>query len=498
MKDHTLRARKSTAWALALIVGVGTAGATTAQQEQPPPPGAPHSPKLPTPAELYLKNGLRVIVIERQNVPLVSAELLIKSGGAADPAGLAGLASMTADLLTKGTKTRTAPVIASTIEALGGSISSSGGWDSASVSVDVMSDKLAPAMEVMADTARNPAFQDEEIERLRQQDIDGLNVSLHDPGNLAPVVANRVVFGDAPYGHALGGTPESIAAIKRPDIVALHGTYYRPDNAVLVVGGDVKTAEVFKMAERLFGDWARPATPLIKQTKSIGDINNTQRVVVIDMPDAGQAAVVTAERGIDRADPDFFKGLVANTVLGGGYSSRLNFEIRIKRGLSYGAGSGLAARRDVGPFSASAQTKNESGAVVAGLMIAELTRLSTEPAVEKELTARKATLIGEFSRDFETTGGLVGEVANRALFGLSLNEINIYIARVQAVSAAEVQGFAATHFNPKTADIIIVGDASKFLDELRKQYPNVEVIPFASLDLNTVSLRKAPISAVSK
>jgi zinc protease len=490
--------RRATALSLIFVLLSGIFVSIAAQQEQPPAPSAPRSPKLPSPSELYLKNRLRIIVIERPNVPLVTAELFIKSGSEVDPNGLSGLAGMTADLLTKGTKTRSAPEIASSIEALGGSINSGSGWDSSSVSVNVMSDKLPAALEIMADTVRNPAFQDEEIERLRQQDLDGLSVSLRQPGTLAGVVASRVVFGDAPYGHPLNGTPESIAAIKRADITALHSTYYRPDNAVLVIGGDVKAPAVFKLAESLFGDWASPAKALPARTASIPSIDGAPRVVVIDLPDSGQAAVVATSRGINRSDPDYFKGIVANTVLGGGYSARLNFEIRIKRGLSYGAGSGLAARRDVGPFTASAQTKNESGAEVAQLIMAELNRLAADPVPEAELTPRKATLIGEFSRDLETTGGLVDQVGNRALYGLSLSEINSYINSVQAVTAADVQRFAAAHLNPKTANIVIVGNASLFADALRKQYANVEVIPFAELDLNSPGLRKAPTASAPK
>lgn len=491
MKFKHQALKQTSALGLSVMILAGGVGSAAAQQEQPPPPAAPRSAQVPKPTEMTLKNGLRVIVIERKNVPLATAQLLIKSGGAADPADLSGLAGMTADLLIKGTKTRSAPEIASTIEALGASIGSGGGWDTASVSVAGMSDKLPQTMEVMADTVQNPAFADEEIERLRAQDQDGLSVSLKQPNTVAALVSSRVIFGDSPYGHPLGGTPESIAAIKRADIVKMHDTYYRPDNAVLVVGGDVNTAAVFQMAEKYFGAWVKPARPLPVAPKGIAPINNTPRVVVVDMPDAGQAAVVSSQRGINRTDRDYFKGIVANTVLGGGYSSRLNQEIRIKRGLSYGAGSSLAGRRDVGPFSASAQTKNPSGAQVAQLIMTELNRLATEPVPETELTPRKATLIGDFSRSLETTGGIVDEIGDLALYGLNLNELNSYIANVQAVTAAEVQKFATDHFNGKNANIIIVGNAADFLEALKKQFPQVEVIPAAELDLNSPTLRKA-------
>jgi len=213
------------------------------------------------------------------------------------------------------------------------------------------------------------------------------------------------------------------------------------------------------------------------------------RVVVIDKPDAGQAAVYLARTGINRKDPDYFRGMVTNSVLSG-YSGRLNQEIRIKRGLSYGAGSTLDTRRDVGPFVASAQTKNESGAAVADLLLGEIGRLSTSPPGDVELTPRKAVLIGNFSRNLETANGLVAQVASLALYGMSLDEINRYINSVQAVTAADVQKFAATRLDAKTSNIIIVGNAKAFLPELQKKYPNVEVIPVGQLDLNTALLRK--------
>ena len=179
---------------------------------------------------------------------------------------------------------------------------------------------------------------------------------------------------------------------------------------------------------------------------------------------------------------------MTNSVLSG-FSGRLNQEIRIKRGLSYGAASIMEVRRDVGPFTATAQTKNETGAEVAGLLMSELARLSSEPIADVELTPRKAVLIGGFGRSLETTGGLVNQVGALALYGLSLSEINSYINNVQNVSASDVQKFAGSRLGAKDASIVIVGDASKFLDKLRQQFPNVEVIRATDLDLNSANLR---------
>jgi zinc protease len=478
------------AFALASLAGAAHAQTAAAPQATPPPPAAPRPVSVPKPVERTLRNGLRVIVVEYHATPLVAAQLLVKNGGEVDPASLSGLADMTAGLLTKGTKTRTAPQIAQEVEALGGQLSSSAGWDASSATVNVLSAKAEPAMAILSDVVRNPVFQDEEIERLRQQYTDGISVGMNSPGTLAGWVASRVIFGDSPYGHPVSGTAESIERIKRDDVAALHAKFYRPDNAILVIGGDIKAEDAFRLAEKNFGDWAKPAAALdAASTAKVGGGEAKQRIVVVDMPGAGQAAVLFARRGIARTDTEYFSGIVANSILSG-YSGRLNQEIRIKRGLSYGARTSLDVRRDVGPFIASAQTKNQSGAEVASLLVGELTRLSSEPVGDTELTPRKAVLIGGFGRTLETTEGIVGQIASLALYGLNLGEINSYVSNVQAVTAPQVQKFAGSRLGVTDSNIVIVGDAKDFLEPLRKQFPNVEVIRREELDLNSGSLHK--------
>jgi zinc protease len=459
-------------------------------QATPPPPAQPRSGTFPKPVEETLPNGLRVIVIQRSESPLVSAQLLIKNGGEVDPPELAGLADMTANLLTKGTQNRDATRIAQEIESLGGALDSAARWDSSFATVSVMSSKIGPAMEILADVVRRPTFKSEEVERLRQQYLDSVTLALGDPGSIARFVAARVVFGDSPYGHPIAGTTDSLTRITAADITKLHARIYRPDNAILVIGGDITPKDGVELGKRYFGDWQKPTTPLPTISASMADTaSKAGRIIVIDKPDAGQAAVYLARTGINRKDTDYFRGIVANSVLSG-YSGRLNQEIRIKRGLSYGAASTLDTRRDVGPFIAFAQTKNESGAVVADLLLGEIGRLSSAPPADLELTPRKAVLIGGFSRNLETANGLVGQIASLALYGMGLDEINRYISNVQAITTADVQKFAGTRLDAKTSNIIIVGNAKAFLPELQKKYPNVEVIPVAELDLNTASLRK--------
>jgi len=466
-----------------------TSKAQTAQAT-PPPPTAPHATVFPKPVEKNLANGLRVIVIPRTEMPLVTAQLLIKSGGEVDPVDLAGAADMTGSLLTRGTTTRSATQIAEAIEALGGTLNSSAGFDSSTITTNVISTRISEAMDIMADVARNPSFKDDEIDRLRKQTMNGLRNLMATSGSVARLVAGRLLYRDSPYGHPLSGTAESLARIKRDDIVKIHSTYYRPDNAILVIGGDINAQSGFALAEKFFGNWQNPPNALPKLQITMPESTASgRRILVIDQPKAGQTTVLAVRSAISRDNPDYFRGIVANAVLNG-YSGRLNWEIRVRRGLSYGAGSFLDMRRSAGSFMATAQTKNPSGAEVASLTLAEISKLANGELLDTELTPRKASLLGGFARSMETTGGVVNQFASLAMYGVPLDEINRYVAGVQAIKPADVKSFAASRLSADSTSVVIVGNASEFLPELRKQFPNVEVIPLSDLDLNSASLKK--------
>jgi zinc protease len=308
--------------------------------------------------------------------------------------------------------------------------------------------------------------------------------------SIARFVAWRVVYRDSPYGHALSGTPESLPRIKRDDIVKIHSTYFRPDNAILVIGGDITAAGGFELAQKFFGDWQNPANALPKlQITTPESTAAGRRILVIDQPNAGQTTVLAVRSAISRDNPEYFRGIVANAVLSG-YSGRLNWEIRVKRGLSYGAGSSLDMRRSAGSFMASAQTKNPSGAEVAALTLAEISKLATGELLDSELSTRKASLLGGFARNMETTSGVVNQFASLAMYGVPLDEINHYVANVQAIKPADVKSFAASRINADSTSVVIVGNAKEFLPELQKQFPKVEVISASDLDLNSASLKK--------
>ncbi len=460
--------------------------APEAERQAPPPVGAPVDPVLPTPSETVLGNGLRVIVARSSDLPLVSAALIVRAGAWADPKGEAGAMSMTAAMLTEGTTSRTAPQIAQEIEALGASLSSSAGLESTSVSLTVMSDKTPQAFAILADVVRNPAFAAEELARQTAQALDGMAVAYEDPGQLSAMAVSPIIFAGAPFGHPADGTPASLPRLTPEGLKALHQRHVRPDNAILVLSGDISPEQGFALARQAFGDWTRPSDPLPAQPQ-VSPVAERQ-VVVIDLPGAGQAAVRLVKPAIARRDPAYYPGIVANSVLGGGYSARLNQEIRIKRGLSYGAGSSLSARRTTGAFQAQAQTKNESAPEVMDLIATEMTRLAAEPVTPEELSARKSVLIGAFGRALGTAGGLGGVLGELALQEVPLSEITTYTAKVDAVSPDEVQAFAAEQLSPDDAAVIIAGDADLFLEALQAKAPDLRRIPAKALDLEAADL----------
>ena len=252
--------------------------------------------------------------------------------------------------------------------------------------------------------------------------------------------------------------------------------------------GNVTADAAFALAEKVFGDWkstkGREPAPV-----DSGQLSKPH-AVLIDMPNAGQAAVVVGAPGILRKADDYFAGEVANAVLGGGYTSRLNQEIRIKRGLSYGARSTLAAWRTGGLFTARAQTKNASAADVAQVMLAELARLGAEDIPADYLATRHALLTGEYAREFETNEGYVKRLANFALYDLPLETLNQYAARIRAITADDVRAYAGQHLAPAAMTVVVAGQAKDCTKPLHEIFPNLEVISQSSLDLDKLTLRK--------
>ncbi|MFN0182505.1 MAG: M16 family metallopeptidase [Aquabacterium sp.] len=461
--------------------------------DAPPLPGRARPIMLPPLHEQRLDGGLSVITATRRALPLVSALWMLRVGTEADPPGQAGLAAMVATLLTKGARRGGAAVDAATLaqqaEALGGTLDAAGGWRSTTLAMTVTTARLPQALALMADCVRAPLLAEDELTRARTQALDGLRVSLASPGELAGMVARRAFWGATPYGGVT--TAASLGRIQPADVAAFHRRWYRPENAVLVLAGDIEPAAAAELARAHFGSWPtdRMAVPPLQHPppQTLADPG-----LLVQLGASGQSTVMlalpyppsdTAQRRVAQ---------VANTVLGGGYSARLNQEIRIKRGLSYGAGSDAESHPGGGMVLASAQTDHKNAGAVLTVMREQVASLLAAEVPADELAARQATLIGGFGRRVETTGGLASMVAAQLAQQRPLAELGRFVEEIGAVTAAQVRAFTQAHWAPAGQRAVVVGDLAKAGDGLVAAAGMARRLDAARLDLEQAQLEARP------
>jgi zinc protease len=391
--------------------------------------------------------------------------------------------------MSKGTTTRTEEELAAAIESLGGTLGSYTGLDRTGLVVTAPLPNLEGVGPLLADVARNPTFPAKQFERERKRAIDNWAITMKNPGAVAGLVLQRAAYGLAPYGAPGGGTDASLLRLTRDHLAANHKLWWRPENATLIVTGAVDDAQALALATQIFGDWRGEGQMSPLPAARAGEPQDI-RVIVVDLPGAGQAAVSASLRGVKRSDPDYYPLTVANSVLGSGSNGRLFQEIRVKRALSYGAYSGMAARLDTSMLVASAQTKNESAADITKVMLAEIDRLKTEPLPADAIEKRKTYLIGNYNRAVQTSGGLGGTIADLIQQGMPASEAIEYTDKLGAVDAAAATAVSGRIAGSDRATVVIVGEAAQFLDAVKSAYPQVEVIPIDQLDLESATLRK--------
>lgn len=460
------------------------------EREAPPAPGPSVRVTPPVISETKLPTGLSVVTARSGQVPLATMTLVVKGGASTDPRGKAGLATMAAELATRGTASRSAERIAAELEALGATLNTGAGPDGSFLSITAPVANLEPAGRILADIAQNATFPAEELELQRRQAIDSLSIALRSPGQLAQMIALPLAYGNAPYSTLANGTPKSLAALSRQDFLDQHRKWWHPGNSALVISGGIDSARADALAASLLGGWRGQGPAPVPPAQRAGQAQKV-RTVVVDLPGAGQAAVLAAVRGISRSDPLYYQVNAANAVLGGGSSGRLFQEVRTKRALSYGAYSGMPARLDAGLLTASGQTKNETAAEVAKVFLDELDRLGKEPLGQQDVVNRTAFITGAFNRQAETSGGLGAILAGLLQQGMPPSEVARFVTRMETVTPESALAAAARLVGSDRATLVIVGDSSKFIDKLRAVRPDVEVIRFDEIDLDSPTLRKA-------
>ena len=452
------------------------------EREAPPAPGRGATFTMPRLTEATLPNGMKLVTARTGNVPLATLTVALKAGSALEPRAKAGLAGLVAEVASKGTATRSADEIATGLERLGAELSTSASPDGTFLSVTAPTANLGEAAVILGDILANSNFPQEDFARERKRALDGLQVALRDPGQLAGRLVSPVVFGSAPYGNVSGGTPASVAALSREDLAGYRQTWWRPDLATAIVSGGIDPAQARSVVERAMGSWrASGSAPAVPSQLAGSDVPT--RTLVVDLPGSGQAAVYAVARGVARNDPAYYDALLANSILGGSSTGRLFQEIRVKRALSYGSYSQLGAQLGGGTVVASAQTKNESAADVAQVLLDEFKRIGSEPLSAADVDNRKTFMMGGFRRQLQSSAGLNNIIAGSVLRGIDPGEALAYAERVQAVGGTGATAAIGRLLQPNRISLIIVGDSAKFIDKLRAIRPDVQVVPADRLDL---------------
>lgn len=423
---------------------------------QRPALGAAPSVSLPPIQTRELSNGMKIVVVEQHELPLADFVLLVDTGGEVDPAARAGLATLTAGLLTEGTTTRSALQVADQEAFLGVELNSAAGWDQSRVTLHTPTAQLDSALALFADVTLRPSFPAAELERVRKERLTELLQLRDRPPAIADRAYASVVFGDRhPYGHPLGGTEQATRAIARADVQRFYQAAYRPNNATLIAVGDLTADDVARRAEALFGKWRPGAAPAT--TYPVAPKGGATTVYIVDKPGAVQSSIRIGGVGVARSTSDYFPLAVMNTILGGSFTSRLNQNLRETHGYTYGARSRFDMRRQAGPFTASAEvtgTKTDSSLLE---FMKELRAIrDTVPAGELEKSKRFLQL--QLPGNFETTGSIATQVVPIVLYGLPLDYYSGYVGQIERVTQEDVQRVARQYVDPANVVVVVVGD----------------------------------------
>jgi predicted Zn-dependent peptidase len=399
-------------------------------------------------------------------VPIVDITVLIGAGAVRDSQAAPGMATFTATMLQQGAGSRSALDIADQTAYLGAQLATRATNDWAIVTLHVPRRQLDSALALVSDIIRRPSFADSEITRQRELRRTGLLQLKDQPTAQAPIAFNAIVYGSAhPYGWPMGGTDASLATLDRAHVQAFYDAYYRPSNTRILVVGDIGPAESYRMIDARFGSWSggRVAAVRAPRVPEAGP----RTIYLVDKPGAAQSVIRIGHVGVPRSTPDYYALAVMNAILGGPFSSRLNQNLRETHGYTYGAGSGFAMRRFAGPFTASASVvtaKTDSSLLE---FMKELRRIRDDAVPPEEVAKAKSYLTLGQPSDFETTQGTASQFLDLLSNDLPLTTWSTYMARISAVTPADVQRVARRYIDPDHFAIVVVGDRSQIESGIR-------------------------------
>lgn len=435
-----------------------------------PPPLAEPSFSPPEIQSTTLSNGLELCLVENHKLPLVQVNLLVKSGWASDPKDRPGAASLTADLIDEGTKSRTALQIADGVESLGAYLGSGSSFDSSSVSLNILKSKLDKGLDLMADVVLNPTFPEEELQRKKKIYLGRIQQESRQPFPSAIKLFLRTLYGEGhPYAQPYtgSGTVESINAIARKDLVDYYKANYAPNHAAVVIAGDITLNEAKAKIEKALGSWKKKVTKeaAVAEPKVLQSTN----IYILDKPEAAQSVIVIGNLGLERKNPEFTAVEVVNNALGGMFTSRINTNLREEKAYTYGAYSLFLGTKGTGPFLCYTQVQTKFTKESIHEIVKELRDITGErPLVGDELKVSKDNLIKSFPQNFQTLAGIASQISSGLTYGIPLDYWKKYISKVNAVDSRTSVQIAKKYIHPEALLIVVVGDRKEIEPRIRE------------------------------
>jgi zinc protease len=423
--------------------------------------------KLPAPERLTLKNGITVYYLKTSEVPLVSFRLYLKGAGSAqEPAALEGIAGLTADQIMKGTAGMNADQVAEALDFLGARAGVSASDEYASVSADCLAEHFAKVLDILSACLTKPAFAEEEFVKARNIRLNQLKSAKDNPGAAVRYYFLKAYFGAHPLGHLPSGSEESLAAMTAADIRAYYEKSYGSRGALGALVGDIDKAEALRLLNAAFGGWkgaAPPAAtmPPLPEPKGI-------KLILIDKPDATQAYWILGAPGFSLKDAVNPTAEVMNTLFGGRFTSWLSTEMRIKRGLTYGARSNFQTFRGGGLFQASSYTRNEKIGEMLDILFDLLGKAGREGFSAEEIESSRNYIQGQFPPTLETNAAKANAYVRLAFYGLGFDYYDRFLSGVQATTQATAKEAAARLIPTKNYVLVVVGKAAEIRDQLKK------------------------------
>lgn len=419
---------------------------------------------LPPVSETTLDNGLRLLAVEYHELPLVTFAAVIPAGSALDPRGREGVAHLTASLLTRGTGTRDAMEMAEEIEFLGGSLSADTGRDFAIVSGEFLVKDIEAALQLFRDVLLGPVFDQREVERLKREVKSSILAAREDPGSIADRCFSSFLFRGHPYGHPTSGTQDSVDAVTRDDVLEFYRGHYKPQETVVAIAGDKPAADLLARLTVALRDWPAggAATVRLPQPRPVAG----RQILVVDKADATQTQIRVGNLGVSRTDPAYVVAKVMGTILGGGFSSRLIDELRIKRSLTYGAWSYFRPQVLPGEFTIGTFSKTATAPEALRVAFDVMRDYIAQGPRTEELTRVKNYLIGQYPLELESPNALLGRLAAMEAYGLPRSELVAYPDKVAGVGRTDVMAAAHQYVPVDSAAVVVVGPAESLRDGL--------------------------------